>query len=240
VERLLKTRCDHPQLTGAIYAQIRHAFVRAMARRNVEVDESTKPVAGLKDVSSLVVLGDGVHVTDEREQLIWDTLALISYGFLVRANKMFVPVPFDDADIVIEDRGSTPFSNGLKDYVQGWSSGFAPDIGFGDGNKWTCATYNERIIGFVTGYIREVSRNADFTSVGGLAVNNNYRRRGIGARILGAFERSMPDHIRRLTAEAVTSSLPFWLSQGFRDRGCSWRYDNCRSVEKTLSEKMSS
>lgn len=237
VERLLEVKWKNPQLTGAMYAEIRHAFVRAMERRNVEVDENAKPKEGLKDVSSLVVLGDGIHISDEREQLIWNTLALISYGFLARANRALVPVPFDHADIAVEDRGSTPFSNGLKDYVQGWSDGYAPDIGFGDGNVWTCAKHNNRIIGFASGYVRDVSRHVDYVNVGGLAVNGNYRRRGIGGRILDTFGRSMPDRIRRLTAEAVTSSLPFWLSQGFRDKGGSWKYDNCRSVEKTLPER---
>lgn len=240
VERILKTRWDHPQLTGAIYAQIRHAFVRAMERRNVEVDESIKPMAGLQDVSSLVVLGDGVHVSEEREQLIWDSLALISYGFLARANRTLVPVPFDDADIAIEDRGSTSFSNGLRDYISEWCSGYAPDISFDDGNMWKCAKFNERIIGFATGYIRDASRHVDFVKVGGLAVNGNYQRRGIGKKILDVFERSLPDYVRRLTAEAVVSSLPFWVSQGFRDKESSRRYGNCHSVEKTLSERMPS
>ena len=149
VESIMELTRQKRFLIGEIYTMIRDCFVQAMKHRGVELDVATKKTSGIEAVSSLAVLEDGVNVTDEQEELIWNNLALITYGFLAQANRDLVNVPFDDEDITIDkEREAVPFSDGIKEYVQGWSSGMAPDIRQGDGNLWVYAKYNNRIVGF--------------------------------------------------------------------------------------------
>lgn len=87
--------------------------------------------------------------------------------------------------------------------VEGWSAESFKSEAAKENGIVICAYENSRIIGLICGFF--AADEAEITSV---AVDNNYRRRGIGDRLIKLFLEQLPKSTMSIFLEVRESNIP--------------------------------
>jgi hypothetical protein len=105
----------------------------------------------------------------------------------------------------VQGRSSYPYHPSLEIELPKW-----PQLQREDCIKIFAVLQNV-VIGFVVGRRTEYSNHID-----SLVVGAPFRRTGLGRRLFAEFAGSFADMSKKFALDAVTDSVPFWESLGFR------------------------